>query len=108
MGSQVGVPDALIAMFKDSPQLILYTSGCSDTYQPSTYQSQPQYLSNYQPSSYPSQYSSNNQQSSYPSQYSSNDQQYQSGGYQSNYQSQYATGNNYNDLENLLQGLLGN
>merc|ERR1712135_148672 len=58
--SQVGVPDALIAMFKDSPQLILYTSGCSDTYQPSTYQSQ------------------------------------------------YATGNNYNDLENLLQGLLGN
>merc|ERR1712135_237086 len=81
--SQVGVPDALIAMFKDSPQLILYTSGCSDTYQPSTYQSQPQYSSNYQ-------------QSSYPSQYSSNDQQYQSGGYQSNYQSQYATGNNYN------------
>merc|ERR1712135_218163 len=81
--SQVGVPDALIAMFKDSPQLILYTSGCSDTYQPSTYQSQPQYSSNYQQSSYPSQYSSN-------------------------YQSQYATGNNYNDLENLLQGLLGN
>merc|ERR1712135_208409 len=119
--SQVGVPDALIAMFKDSPQLILYTSGCSDTYQPSTYQSQPQYSSNYQQSSYPSQYSSNyqessypnqyssnDQQSSYPSQYSSNDQQYQSGGYQSNYQSQYATGNNYNDLENLLQGLLGN
>merc|ERR1712136_462550 len=119
--SQVGVPDALIAMFKDSPQLILYTSGCSDTYQPSTYRSQPQYSSNYQQSSYPSQYSSNyqessypsqyssnDQQSSYPSQYSSNDQQYQSGGYQSNYQSQYATGNNYNDLENLLQGLLGN
>merc|ERR1712136_5131 len=119
--SQVGVPDALIAMFKDSPQLILYTSGCSDTYQPSTYQSQPQYSSNYQQSSYPSQYSSNyqessypsqyssnDQQSSYPSQYSSNDQQYQSGGYQSNHQSQYATGNNYNDLENLLQGLLGN
>merc|ERR1712136_452355 len=105
--SQVGVPDALIAMFKDSPQLILYTSGCSDTYQPSTYQSQPQYSSNYQ-SSYPSQYSSNYQQSSYPSQYSSSNQQYQSGGYQSNYQSQYATGNNYNDLENLLQGLLGN
>merc|ERR1712135_6339 len=104
--SQVGVPDALIAMFKDSPQLILYTSGCSDTYQPSTYQSQPQYSSNSQ-SSYPSQYSSNYQQSSYPSQYSSNYQQYQSGGYQSNYQSQYATGNNYNDLENLLQGLLG-
>merc|ERR1712136_324673 len=92
--SQVGVPDALIAMFKDSPQLILYTSGCSDTYQPSTYQSQPQYSSNYQ-------------QSSYPSQYSSNDQQYQSSGYQSNYQSQYATGNNYNDLENFLQGLFG-
>merc|ERR1712136_550671 len=106
--SQVGVPDALIAMFKDSPQLILYTSGCSDTYQPSTYQSQPQYSSNYQQSSYPSQYSSNYQESSYPSQYSSNDQQYQSSGYQSNYQSQYATGNNYNDLENLLQGLLGN
>merc|ERR1712136_608056 len=105
--SQVGVPDALIAMFKDSPQLILYTSGCSDTYQPSNYQSQPQYSSNSQ-SSYPSQYSSNYQQSSYPSQYSSNDQQYQSGGYQSQYQSQYATGNNYNDLENLLQGLLGN
>merc|ERR1712135_243639 len=104
--SQVGVPDALIAMFKDSPQLILYTSGCSDTYQPSTYQSQPQYSSNSQ-SSYPSQYSSNSQ-SSYPSQYSSNNQQYQSGGYQSNYQSQYAAGNNYNDLENLLQGLLGN
>merc|ERR1712135_247230 len=92
--SQVGVPDALIAMFKDSPQLILYTSGCSDTYQPSTYQSQPQY--------------SSNSQSSYPSQYSSSNQQYQSGGYQSNYQSKYATGNNYNDLENLLQGLLGN
>merc|ERR1712135_261026 len=118
--SQVGVPGALIAMFKDSPQLILYTSGCSDTYQPSTYQSQPQYSSNYQQSSYPSQYSSNYQQSSspsqyssnyqqssYPSQYSSNDQQYQSSGYQSNYQSQYATGNNYNDLENLLQGLFG-
>merc|ERR1712136_77121 len=96
--SQVGVPDALIAMFKDSPQLILYTSGCSDTYQPSTYQSQPQYSSNSQ-SSYPSQYSSNYQQSSYPSQYSSSNQQYQSGGYQSNYQSQYATGNNYNALE---------
>merc|ERR1712136_492862 len=93
--SQVGVPDALIAMFKDSPQLILYTSGCSDTYQPSTYQSQPQYPSN-------------NQHSSYPSQYSSNNQQYQPGGYQSNYQSPYAAGNNYNDLENLLQGLLGN
>merc|ERR1712136_283729 len=93
--SQVGVPDALIAMFKDSPQLILYTSGCSDTYQKSTYHSQSQYSSNYQ-------------QSSYPSQYSSNNQQYQSGGYQSNYQSQYAAGNNYNDLENLLQGLLGN
>merc|ERR1712136_548677 len=87
--SQVGVPDALIAMFKDSPQLILYTSGCSDTYQPSNYQSQPQY--------------SSNSQSSYPSQYSSNDQQYQSGGYQS----QYATGNNYNDLGNFLQGLFG-
>merc|ERR1712135_228836 len=100
--SQVGVPDALIAMFKDSPQLILYTSGCSDTYQPSNYQSQPQYSSNSQ-SSYPSQYSSNYQQSSYPSQYSSNDQQYQSGGYQS----QYATGNNYNDLGNFLQGLFG-
>merc|ERR1712136_260078 len=54
------------------------------------------------------QYSSNYQQSSYPSQYSSNNQRYQSGGYQSNYQSQYAAGNNYNDLENLLQGLLGN
>merc|ERR1712135_142525 len=93
--SQVGVPDALIAMFKDSPQLILYTSGCADTYQKSTYHSQPQYSSNYQ-------------QSSYPSQYSSNNQRYQSGGYQSNYQSQYAAGNNYNDLENLLQGLLGN
>merc|ERR1712135_167472 len=101
--SQVGVPGALIAMFKDSPQLILYTSGCSDTYQPSTYQSQPQYSSNYQQSSYPSQYSSNYQESSYPSQYSSNDQQYQSGGYQS----QYATGNNYNDLGNFLQGLFG-
>merc|ERR1712136_465209 len=100
--SQVGVPDALIAMFKDSPQLILYTSGCSDTYQPSNYQSQPQYSSNSQ-SSYPSQYSSNYQQSSYPSQYSSNYQQYQSGGYQS----QYATGNNYNDLGNFLQGLFG-
>merc|ERR1712136_692405 len=60
--SQVGVPDALIAMFKDSPQLILYTSGCADTYQKSTYHSQPQ----------------------------------------------YSAGNNYNDLENLLQGLLGN
>merc|ERR1712136_539212 len=92
---QVGVPDALIAMFKDSPQLILYTSGCSDTYQKSTYHSQLQYPSN-------------NQQSSYLSQYSSNNQQYQSGGCQSNYQSQYAAGNNYNDLENLLQGLLGN
>merc|ERR1712135_11426 len=113
--SQVGVPDALIAMFKDSPQLILYTSGCSDTYQPSNYQSQPQYSSNsqssypnqyssnYQQSSYPSQYSSNYQESSYASQYSSNDQQYQSGGYQS----QYATGNNYNDLGNFLQGLFG-
>merc|ERR1712136_640341 len=100
--SQVGVPDALIAMFKDSPQLILYTSGCSDTYQPSNYQSQPQYSSNSQ-SSYPSQYSSNYQESSSPSQYSSNDQQYQSGGYQS----QYATGNNYNDLGNFLQGLFG-
>merc|ERR1712136_624654 len=100
--SQVGVPGALIAMFKDSPQLILYTSGCSDTYQPSTYQSQPQYSSNYQQSSYPSQYSSNyqessypsqyssnDQQSSYPSQYSSNDQQYQSNGYQSQYSSNY-------------------
>merc|ERR1712136_234010 len=93
--SQVGVPDALIAMFKDSPQLILYTSGCSDTYQKSTYHSQLQYPSN-------------NQQSSYLSQYSSNNQKYQSGGYQSNYQSPYAAGNNYNDLENLLQGLLGN
>merc|ERR1712136_514143 len=93
--SQVGVPDALIAMFKDSPQLILYTSGCADTYQKSTYHSQPQYPSN-------------NQQSSYLSQYSSNNQKYQSGGYQSNYQSPYAAGNNYNDLENLLQGLLGN
>merc|ERR1712135_131693 len=119
--SQVGVPDALIAMFKDSPQLILYTSGCSDTYQPSNYQSQPQYSSNSQ-SSYPSQYSSNYQQSSYPSQYSSNDQQYQSGGYQSqyssnnqqsgssgyqqsNYQSQYAPANN---LGSLFQNLLGN
>jgi len=98
--SQVGVPDALIAMFKDSPQLILYTSGCSDTYQPSTYQSQPQYPSNYQ-------------QSSYQSQHSSNNQQYQSGGYQSNYQSQYASGNNYNDLgnsvfENIIRGIFGN
>merc|ERR1712135_133096 len=97
--SQVGVPDALIAMFKDSPQLILYTSGCSDTYQPSTYQSQPQYSSNSQ-SSY--------QQSSYPSQYSSSNQQYQSGGYQSNYQSQYAPANNYNNLGSLFQNLLGN
>merc|ERR1712142_782616 len=87
--SQVGVPDALIAMFKDSPQLILYTSGCSDTYQPSTYQSQPQYPSSYQQSSYASQHSSNNQQ------------------YQSNYQSQYASGN-YNDLGNLLQRIMGN
>merc|ERR1712135_238406 len=119
--SQVGVPDALIAMFKDSPQLILYTSGCSDTYQPSTYQSQPQYSSNSQ-SSYPSQYSSNYQQSSYPSQYSSNYQQYPSNGYQSqyssnyqqypsngyqqsNYQSQYAPANN---LGSLFQNLLGN
>merc|ERR1712135_205820 len=119
--SQVGVPDALIAMFKDSPQLILYTSGCSDTYQPSNYQSQPQYSSNSQ-SSYPSQYSSNYQQSSYPSQYSSNYQEYPSNGYQSqyssnnqqsgssgyqqsNYQSQYAPANN---LGSLFQNLLGN